>query len=207
MVAGQRVLLHVTTRFNLTRASAQVGGWAVVDALKSPDGSLTAIEIVVMRGSEQPPVVKEFSGIIESIAEGRWTVAGHTVIIAADTVIEGTPRVGLLAHVKAEQRSDGSLVARRIVVEAEQVVQFAGIITSIGADRWVIGGQEVLVDAGTTIEGQPVVGAMAQVEAVVRADGTTRARRIKVEPLPPTAAPTSTATPAAQTKSGPMQRG
>lgn len=203
LVNGVRVLLQRTTRFNLTRAPAQVGGWAVVDALKTSDGRLLAEEIVVMRGAEQPPVAKEFSGIIEAIAAGRWTIGGREVRIISDTVIEGTPAVGALAHVRADQYADGRLVARRIVVENEQVVQFEGLITSISADRWVIGGQEVLIDRNTQIEGQPAVGAMAQVEAVQRADGTLRARRIRVQPPAspeaeaPTAEPLETTMPTA----------
>jgi len=202
-VNGERVLLQQTTRFNLTRAPAQVGGWAVVDALKTGDGRLLAEEIVVMRGAEQPPVSREFSGIIEAIAEGRWTIGGREVRIVGDTVIEGTPAVGALAHVRADQYADGRLVARRIVVESEQVVQFTGIISSIAADRWVIGGQEVWIDTNTQIEGQPTVGAMAEVEALQRADGTLHARRIRVEPpaspeaAAPTAEPLETAVPTA----------
>jgi len=192
-VGGQRILLQQATRFNLTRAQAQVGGWAVVDALKTADGTVLAEEIVVIRGPEQPPVAREFSGLIESMSEGRWTIGGHEVQIAGDTVIEGTPQVDALAHVRADQYADGRLVARRIVIESGQVVQFEGIITSISADRWVVGGQEILVDSSTQIEGEPAVGAMAQVEAVVRADGTTRARRIRVQPASASSAPSPTA--------------
>lgn len=199
-VNGERVLLQKATRFNLTRAPAQVGGWAVVDALKTSDGRLLAEEIVVMRGAEQPPVVKEFSGIIEAIAEGRWTISGREVRIVRDTVIEGTPEVGALAHVRADQYADGRLVARRIVIEREQVVQFEGIITSIAADRWVIGGHEVLVDNNTHIEGRPTVGAIAEVEAVQRGDGTLRARRIRVEsPVSPAAEAPTVEPPASET--------
>ena len=198
-VGGKRIGLGSTTRVNQERARAEVGGWAVVDAIKRPDGSLVADSIVVLRGPERPPQPKEFSGIIESIAPDRWVIAGREVIITPGTSIEGSPEIGAVAHVKAEQHADGKLVAKRISVESrqEQIVQFEGIIQSISSGRWTVAGQQVLIDGGTRIEGKPAVGAIAEVEAVVQADGSKLARYIKISAPPPqpTATPEPTATP------------
>lgn len=204
-VGGQRVNLHAGTILNQSLARAEVGGWATVVALKRPDGSLLAREIVVLRGAEQPPEPKEFHGTIDSIQPGRWVVAGREVIVTGETVIEGTPRVGAVAYVKAEQHADGRLVAKKITVPAEQIVQFAGLIESISAQRWVVAGQEILIGPDTQIQGQPQVGLVAQVEAVVRADGVKVARRIVVEAPPPTSVP-PTAVPAATSTPAPASR-
>ena len=199
-VGGKRIGLGATTHVNQDRARAEVGGWAVVDAIKKPDGSLVADAIVVLRGAERPPQPKEFSGIIESIGSDRWVIAGRDVLITSSTSIEGSPEVGALAHVKAEQYSDGRLVAKSISIESrqEQIVQFEGIIQSISSGEWMVAGQRVLIGAETQIEGKPTVGAIAEVEAVVQADGSKLARYIKVSapaPPEPTATPEATPTP------------
>lgn len=198
VVSGQRITVRPSTRINQDRARAQVGGWAIVKAVKKPSGELQASEITIVRGVDQPPVPREFSGAIESIGADRWVVGGQQVLIAPDTQIEGTPVVGATARVQADQYADGRLVARHITVDSLQVVQFEGVIQTIQSDRWVVAGQEVLIGSETSIEGDPVVGALAEVEAVVRADGSKLARRIRVRAMPtaePTDAPTATIAP------------
>jgi hypothetical protein len=210
VVGSQRMAVQSSTLINQSAARAQVGGWAVVNAIKRGSDALIAQEIIVVRGAEQPPEPKEFSGAIDSFTKERWVVGGKEVFILADTVIEGTPEVGAIAHVKGEQRSDGRLVAKRITVErrAEQVVQFEGLIQALNDNRWVVAGQEVFIASDTQVEGTPVVGAIAVVEAVVRADGSKWARHIKVEgtgpglkstatPVPPTAVPPTSVPPTA----------
>lgn len=202
-VAGEHISVRSSTSINQDAAPAAIGGWAVVNASKMSNGSLVARDIRVVRGPDQPPVPKEFSGTIESIGADQWIVSGHAVLIDGNTSIEGsTPQVGAIAHIKAEQHSDGRLVALRITVEKkpEQVVQFEGIIGAIVGDRWVVAGQEILIGPDTQISGTPAVGALAEVEAVVQADGTKLARHISIQalptstPLPPTATPQPMAT-------------
>jgi hypothetical protein len=185
-VSGQRLMVRSSTRIRQEGAKAEVGGWAVVDAIKHSSGELEAREIVVLRGADQPPQAIEFSGLIEEISGDSWLVAGRRVQIVAETVIEGAARVGAVVHVKADQYADGRLVAKRITVQSdvEQVVQFEGIIQSIGEDRWVVAGQELVIDEHTDISGDPVIGAVAEVEAVVRADGSRLARSIRVKATP-----------------------
>ena len=196
VVSGQRINLRSSTSIKEDEAQAQVGGWAVVSADKKSDGQLVAREIVVVRGPDQPPQSVEFGGAIESIGADSWTISGRVVQIVSETIIEGTPEIGAEARVKAEQYADGRLVAKRITVtQTEEVVQFEGVIQSIRGDRWTVAGQEVLIGPDTQINGQPVVGAIAEVEAVVRADSSKLARWIRVESPPepePTPEPTDT---------------
>jgi len=65
---------------------------------------------------------------------------------------------------------------------AQIKVEFKGVISSIGASSWVVGGRTVYFDAGTKFEGRKAeVGAVAEVEALLRADGTLLALSIEVE--------------------------
>jgi len=199
VVSGQRVALAPSTRLNQSKAPAQIGGWAVVRAIKTSSGKLIAREIIVIRGPEQPPQPREFSGVISAIGQQSWTIAGKQVFITEETTIKGTPQVGALAHVKANEYADGRLVALEISIEPRKV-HFTGIIQSISANTWVIAGQSVHISAETTIEGDPIEGALAEVEALVQPDGTLLAQVIKIKASPsPTATeapePSATATP------------
>jgi ribosome-associated protein YbcJ (S4-like RNA binding protein) len=189
MVSTQRIHMRPGVQINQTSALARVGGWAIVNAMQEGDGRLVAQDIVVVR---EPDV--EFGGAVESIAADKWVIAAREVTVNAETVIEGVPLVGALAQVRAEQYAGGRLVAKRISVR-EMVVQIDGLIQSFSATKWVVAGQEVTLDGDTRIEGTPAVGAIAEVEAVVREGGVKLARRIRVQSsTPPTAVP-PTATP------------
>jgi len=196
-VHGQRVNLRSSTVIDETVATAELGGWAAVQATKRPDGTLFAQQITVLRGPEQTPALQEFSGVIESLEADHWVVAGRRVAIVSDTVIEGQPKLGLLAHMLVELRSDGGLVAKSIKIdpESEDSVQIEGIIERITEDFWVVAGREIWLDAETEIVGEPAVGAIAEVEAVLRAEDRHWARRIDVQtPEEPTESPTAWAT-------------
>ncbi|MEO7910558.1 MAG: DUF5666 domain-containing protein [Roseiflexaceae bacterium] len=66
-----------------------------------------------------------------------------------------------------------------------------GPIEQIAPDGWVVNGIAVTLDAQTTIDGAPVVGAVVHVGGDLQTDATLLARRITVEtpPLPSTSAP------------------
>ncbi len=141
------------------------------------------------------PVAKikvEFEGVISSIGASSWVVGGRTVGITASTKFSGKQaQVGDMAEVEAIMSATNGLVAVSIEVEGPKEtktpeagikVEFEGVISSIGASSWVVGGRTVYVDAGTKFEGRKAeVGAVAEVEALLRADGTLLALSIEVE--------------------------
>jgi hypothetical protein len=190
IIDGQKVLLDEDTVIE-NPDLAEVGAWAVVQALRQPNGSLLAQYITITRGAEKPPQPIEFKGLVESFSDTVWVVAGRTVLINEDTVIEGTPQVGAVARVQALQQADGSLLATRIVIE-ERVVEFEGPILEISPQVWVIAGRRVEVDANTVVVGTPRVGALAEVQAIERADGALLATRIEIQEPEPTPTPTPT---------------
>jgi propanediol utilization protein len=120
---------------------------------------------------------------------GEWVIDGQTVIVDADTVVEGTPGIGLIAKVKALVQPDDSLLAIKIGVEEEEEeleeVEIEGNIGDMPADapwlgEWVIDGQTVIVDADTVIEGTPEIGLIAKVKALVQLDDSLLAIKIEV---------------------------
>jgi hypothetical protein len=58
-------------------------------------------------------------------------------------------------------------------------VRFQGVVDAISGNTWVVAGQSVQVDAGTTIEKSPKVGDNVEVEANVQPDGSLLATRIR----------------------------
>ena len=194
-VAGTRFELGSVVLINQERAQAQVGGWATVDAVKKPDGRIIARSIRVLHGPDEPPQDKEFRGVIESWGGEAWVIAGQRVLITSDTIIEGTPKVGAIARVKAEQYADGRLVAKGITVESEpeqQVVQFEGIIQELPPSaphslngNWIVeaDGERVTVrvTGNTEIDGKPEVGLTVEVEGTWMNDGSVRAESIAVD--------------------------
>jgi hypothetical protein len=196
-VGGQVVRIGANTRIDENAARAAVGAIARVLAVRREDGTLLAIEITVERAPQPPEQPFEFQGLIESFGPTQWVVSGHTLIINADTVIEGTPHKGLLAEVKALRQGDGSLRAVRIFVRLpSEEVEFEGVIQSLSAGEWIVEGVTVRLDAQTLVEGTPSVGASAEVQGLLLPDGAVLARRIMVQ-APPTATPTPTIQPTA----------
>jgi len=112
VISGKTVLLNEETKIEGT---PHVGWLAEVKALRRADGSILAKRIVV-KAPETHEV--EFEGVIESIGESQWRIGGRNVLIDEHTVIEGSPAVGLKAEVRAEERPDGSLLARHIKVQS-----------------------------------------------------------------------------------------
>jgi hypothetical protein len=199
-VDGQVVRIDSHTRIDESAGQAAVGGTATVLAVRQEDGGLLAIEILVEPPPPTPEQPFEFQGLIESWSATQWVVSGHVLIITGDTVIQGSPQTGLLAEVKALRQSDGSLLAKSIVVQLPtEEVQFEGVIQAIGAEQWVVEGVTVRIDAQTQIDGTPAVGAVAEVQGLQLPDGAVLGRRIEVQsPLPTsTAPPEPTATQAA----------
>jgi len=211
-VAGRQVFIS-GTHVDSSRANAQVGGKAVVDAVQRPDGGLEARSITVLAAPEAPPQPKEFSGRIDNIDGSTWIVGGRTVDVSS-AEIEGQPEVGARAIVKADEFSSGRLVAKRVTVKAAELetISFGGVVQSISGGSWVVAGQRVAITGDTSISGDPQVGAIAEVKAVVQADGSRVALKISVkappEPTPepeptaePTPKPTDEPTPTADTDS------
>lgn len=131
----------------------------------------------------------QWSGVIDAIDAGQWTVAGQAVVISPTTVIPFPgAELGMWADVQARRDGD-TLVARRITVSPPEM-RLRGEISFIPEGRigqWIIGGQPFEVTAATAISerGGPVeVGAWAQVSALEQDDALGAQRIRAIDPLP-----------------------
>ncbi|MEM4724955.1 MAG: DUF5666 domain-containing protein, partial [Candidatus Hadarchaeum sp.] len=111
VVGGYTLIITTDTRIE---GSPQKGLLAEVKALRQADGTLVARQIVVQWPQEEV----QFEGVVQSISPTEWIVEGVTVRIDDQTVIEGTPLVGLSVEVQGLLLPDGAVLGRRIIVQA-----------------------------------------------------------------------------------------
>ncbi|MET0619791.1 MAG: DUF5666 domain-containing protein [Thermoanaerobaculia bacterium] len=180
-ISGRVVNVNAST---IVRGDPRVGDLVEVRADRAPDGTLTATDIH-SEDDENADDEREFRGAVESIGASSWTVAGRIVLVNAQTVIFGSPRVGDLVEVRADRAADGTLTATRIKTEDEDDVdderEFRGIVSAIGESSWTIGELVVLVNGATEIDGNPEIGDLVEVRADRAPDGTLTATRIHKE--------------------------
>jgi hypothetical protein len=194
-VDGVVLQIKGSTRIDETEASASVGAMASVVAIRNEDETLTAVEIKVeaAQPAQEQPV--EFQGLIESWNDTHWFVGGYDLLVNPYTLISGSPQKGLLAQVKAVRLTDGTTLARQIVIYLPiEEVQFEGLIQSIGAGEWVVEGVIVRFDDQTVVTGTPAVGALVEVQGLLLPDGAVLGRRVVVQPAAaetPAAEPTA----------------
>jgi hypothetical protein len=88
-----------------------VGDRVFVRALKQKSGELWATSISLVPATEV-----QIDGVIEAYSSSSITIDGQTMTVNSGTQFVGTPAVGRLAQARALQFSDGSLIARVVVV-------------------------------------------------------------------------------------------
>ncbi|NOZ07108.1 MAG: hypothetical protein GXP41_12280, partial [Chloroflexi bacterium] len=140
-----------------------------------------------------------FEGILETLQDDHWTVAGQVVVITAETIISGEPAAGHLVSVWGTLQADGQIKATRVTIAQAPPVpaNLQGQIEQIADGRWIVSGHVVWVGRETALEGQPSVGWTVSIQGFLLADGSLRATRIAALRPPPQ--PTATGTPAAPT--------
>jgi len=129
-----------------------------------------------------------------------WLRLASAVIALVLALALGT---GALAAARAIVRAiTGSRNIPTNTLPAATPFSLDGPIEQIAPDGWVVNGIAVALAPQTTVEGTPVVGAIAHVDGDVQADALLLARHITIEaphlpatsapiPLPPSSAPTT----------------
>ena len=200
-IGGEVVNLDGATAVDQSAGAARVGSTVAVVAVRLEDGSLLALQIAVERTAPAQEQPFEFQDLVASFGASEWVVGSHRLIITPDTQIEGTPRQGLLAQVKALRRGDGSLVALHIVVKPpSEEVQFEGTIQNLAGAYWTVDDVKVEVDDQTVVVGAPAIGSVVEVQGLLLPDGSVLATKVVVQPPPspteqPTLRPTEAAAP------------
>jgi len=88
-----------------------VGDRADVKARRQANGEIWATSITALRETE---VLVD--GIIEAFSGNSITVGGHEIAVTSETTFVGTPVAGQWAQVLALQMSNGSLIAKIVMV-------------------------------------------------------------------------------------------
>jgi hypothetical protein len=163
--------------------TAAPGQWADVDAQRQADGSLLA-KIIHVR-----PETVQLRGIVSAKPTtedgvGAWTVAGVTIQVTEDTKIGtrgGSIDVGNWVEAVMTEES-GMLTAVRILkVDDRDEVEVTGEIQSVAADKWVLSSIGLMLDANTTVVGDPAAGLIARAAAKLQDDGSLLAVRLQVQ--------------------------
>ncbi len=135
------------------------------------------------------PVV-EFTGYIQTMDDNVWMILNHLVDVSQAEIDEtkGKAQIGSEVWVRA-RRGEEMLIAERIVVlvsipKVPLRYNITDVIKRIEGDRWLVGAHEIIVPAGTPIEGTPRVGLPATVDLIEQPDGRKIAQHIVVHERP-----------------------
>jgi len=176
-----------------------VGDVVKVEAFINADGTITATEIHSYSGDNSSGPVSgtlELTGTVESIAPDQWTVSGVKFAIDPQTQINGMVNIGDQVKVEALLTAEGMFTAHEIHPandassssesdsddDSGVEMEFTGVVESISADTWVVGGQTFIITAKTKVHGNIVVGDTVKVEAYGDLSGAVTASEIKKIP-------------------------
>ena len=123
-------------------------------------------------------------GVVTQIDGGWWTVGGLSFETDGNTEMIDSPCVGCEVQCKLLPRDDGTFLALRIATlrrpdSGPENFEFTGILQSMNGDSWTIGGQVVNV-GGASIDGDPEIGDLLEVDGKRYSDGRLVATKIKV---------------------------
>ena len=152
-----------------------------------------------------------FSGTIEKIGSGEWTVSGKTILISRDTRLEGNPVIGVKVSGEGTLLPEGKIAASSVKVESRSgnegrggdetpktqerqrderespqrnTTTISGNIAKVSSTELTIEGKTVSIRLDTRIEGTPEIGLKAQVEGQQQPDGKIIAVSIKITSIP-----------------------
>ena len=189
----------------VAEAAPAVAQAPVTEAAQAPEAPVAAAAVVVQPASEpespesEHPAEVSFKGAISELTgSGPYSMKVGDVWVTTDgsTTITGDLVNGAWVEVEGFAQPDGSVLAKEVSVEhtgepgdddvAE--VEFKAPIVSFVPDPyvgdWVIGDFTVTVSDTTIVDtsrGLPAVGAIAEVKATQKTDGTLLAIEIKIE--------------------------
>ncbi|MDX2032244.1 MAG: DUF5666 domain-containing protein [Blastocatellia bacterium] len=208
---GERTV-HVTaaTKIEARDGQVAVGALVEVEGTLRSDGSVDASEIEVKHNSNDTANYIRLFGTISALPAtanlvGDWTVGGRTIHVFERTRIRtehGRPVVGAYVEVEGNQRADNTIDAYNIEVERDAgapagtigFINFYGQIKGLPTAAnfigdWTVGTRKVTVTDTTRIEtrrGAVAVNAFVEIYGYLLGDGSVRAIKIEVRPVPST---------------------
>ncbi|MBM3152660.1 MAG: hypothetical protein FJZ96_10760 [Chloroflexi bacterium] len=148
----------------------------------------------------------EFTGVVDSITADQWVIQGYSVLVNAQTVIDGNFAAGDVVHVYAIVDATGTITATHIEPFVQVVVttptadasnndtsnnstdtnsstneaEFTGVVESIAPDQWTVSGQVFLITDQTEIKDEIIVGDTVKIHAFLDANNAFVAREIEL---------------------------
>ncbi|HUP47337.1 MAG TPA: DUF5666 domain-containing protein [Thermoanaerobaculia bacterium] len=172
---GKDVTVLITPQTRI-EGSPKAGDMVQVIGNSDAAGNVVAIAIFAAR-----PAPRVFEGVVKSIGAESWTITTRdgedvTVLVNAQTRIDGALKVGDAVRVMATSDAAGNLVALQIAAAAPPprlpgLTRFEGVVRSIGAQEWLVDEVRVLVTPMTRITGSPAVGDTVRVTGTRAPDG------------------------------------
>lgn len=172
VIAGVTVKVVEDTVVAARGAAVGIDSWVEAVLVEAPAGVLTAKRIVAISALD----AVEISGAIQSFSDTQWVLSSIPLAVNSDTLISGTPVVGLIAHAAAQLQDDGTLLAQGLRVSwiaqnsLRPLVNFDGVVEKLPASslrgEWTVSGQTVMTLPNTRINqerGLAVVGATVNV--------------------------------------------
>ena len=155
----------------------QLGDTVYVKGQIDSDSRLRAFKIE--RLDEETGLPFEFTGIVQNIGEGLWTVSGVTIIINDSTSLADGIEAGDRVVVKGRIQDDGSWLAHKITLapEGNSLFKIIGNIDSI--NPWKVAGISFGTNPDTVIQSDLLPGDLVRVEGVIDANGLWIATRIE----------------------------
>ncbi len=149
----------------------QPGDWVSFEGRQLADGTRFADRIVLLNNN--PENQYAFIGKVDSVAPS-WTISNRALQVNEFTTIETGLKVGDNAQVMGGIAEKGVFTAASLsrTVGVGSHFRFAGVLTNLSNDVWVISGIKVTVDKSTTLYGDFVVGNPVAVEGVIKENGT-----------------------------------
>lgn len=167
-----------TTTSTVTVGNPQVGDIVSVFGYMLPDGTLVATYIALLH--EQPTSHFSLTGLVESITDAEWQIAGQPISVNEETAIDLNLQVGDTARATGMILEDGTLMAEQIEqIDDGLPFSFTGIVEAIADDSWNISDISIAVDENTAIDDDIAVGDVVNVEGEILADGTWLAAEIE----------------------------
>lgn len=166
-VAGQSIAVNEETAIDEDIA---VGDNVRVEGLILPGGMLQAQ--VITRLDEAPGLSFQFSGLVQTISDGSWTISGQTVALDEETAVDDGIAVGDVVAVRGWILEDGTWLATEIRRQAGDLPTFAftGVVQS--TDPWQVGGIGFETRPWTIVAPGIGVGDRVQVSGSILSDGT-----------------------------------
>jgi hypothetical protein len=166
-IAGQAIGVDEGTEID---EAIRIGNLVRAEGVILEDGALLAERIRLV--DEMPGLPFYFTGVIQVIGRGTWTISGATITIDDETAIDEELEVGKVVEVRGWILDSGIWLARSIhrAEDVEPTFEITGKVTNI--DPWVVAGIPFETRAWTEIEPDIDVGDLVKVKGRILQDGT-----------------------------------